>query len=410
MWSGAWESRYDTVTTLSSGSIISVVGPEPGIWTIQATGTGDYTIRSQGNSPLELFDFSFVEPSEDIHGGFMPLAGQPLAGSTAKGEAALLGPYSSAGFELVDEAGGLIAPIQLLQNYPQADPAHFLGDIDLPAVPFRVVASGIDQLGEPFRRQYPFVYRAQSVGIAVSGGGGAFVAPGTTTTLDFVITNLGPAGNFVIDVVDSSNFSTLATPALVSIPMGVNANASVDVVVPAGTQGGLDVVVTLTATSELDPTIFNAATEVLTVQDNSPPVCGTGSVVLWPPDHKFDRIDIAAVTGAFDPDGDTIAIDVVAITQDESVNGAGSGGTAPDAVDRGAGLVDVRAERTGGGNGRIYNVVFAVTDDQGASCMGTLVVSVPPNNGAGSTAIDDGQIYDSTASNPLATGSSQNFK
>ena len=57
----------------------------------------------------------------------------------------------------------------------------------------------------------------------------------------------------------------------------------------------------------------------------------------------------------------------------------------------------IRAERAGGGNGRVYQVHFTATDALGQTCTGAVVVGVPHSMNPAETPIDDGQLYDSTA-------------
>ncbi len=114
--------------------------------------------------------------------------------------------------------------------------------------------------------------------------------------------------------------------------------------------------------------------------------------VLWSPNHQFVPIVVMGVT---DPDGDTVTITVTSVTQDEPVNAKGDGNTSPDAVIQ-AGAALIRAERSGTGNGRVYQVSFKANDDNGGFCTGAVTVSVPHSLKKGTTAIDDGQVYDST--------------
>jgi len=66
----------------------------------------------------------------------------------------------------------------------------------------------------------------------------------------------------------------------------------------------------------------------------------------------------------------------------------------PDAViDRSHGL-ELRAERSNKGNGRVYTVWFTATDGRGESCDGSVQVCVPRKNHHGDCT-DDGQKYDS---------------
>jgi hypothetical protein len=64
-------------------------------------------------------------------------------------------------------------------------------------------------------------------------------------------------------------------------------------------------------------------------------------------------------------------------------------------VVQGAGVL-IRAERDGGGNGRVYRVSFSADDGQGGTCTGTVEVGVPKSMKPGNAPVDDGQSYDST--------------
>jgi predicted extracellular nuclease len=132
---------------------------------------------------------------------------------------------------------------------------------------------------------------------------------------------------------------------------------------------------------------------------NVPPVCGAAfpSVdSLWPVNHKFVAVEILGIT---DPDGDPITVTIESIFQDEPVNGTGDGNTSQDGeLDAYGAWMHVallRAERDGGGNGRVYHVTFRATDPLGFSCTGSVQVSVPLNQGKKGSAVDDGPLYDS---------------
>jgi len=95
-----------------------------------------------------------------------------------------------------------------------------------------------------------------------------------------------------------------------------------------------------------------------------------------------------------DPDCDTVTIRIDKIMQDEPVNGTGDGNTCADATGIGTAMAQLRAERSGNGNGRVYTIYFTAMDSKGASSQGSVKVSVTKN--AKDTAIDDGAKYDST--------------
>jgi hypothetical protein len=140
--------------------------------------------------------------------------------------------------------------------------------------------------------------------------------------------------------------------------------------------------------SETTVTIF--------VADNTPPDCSkaTPSIAeIWSPNHKMVNIEVVGVT---DPDNDPLTIAISGITQDEPVKGKGDGNTAPDGAGVGARIAQVRAERSGNNNSRVYQISFIASDGQGGECSGIVQVCVPHDQRPGHECIDDGQNYDST--------------
>lgn len=114
---------------------------------------------------------------------------------------------------------------------------------------------------------------------------------------------------------------------------------------------------------------------------------------LGPPNHQLMGIDILGIT---DPDGGPVQVTITAITQDEPVNGLGDGDISPDGFGIGTAQAQLRTERSGLGNGRVYLIAVNAEDGKGGRCTGTVTVSVPRDQGKGAVPIDDGQQYDST--------------
>lgn len=115
--------------------------------------------------------------------------------------------------------------------------------------------------------------------------------------------------------------------------------------------------------------------------------------VLWPPNHK---LRLLRVSGASDADGDAVTLEVRGVTQDEPLNGAADGNTAPDAAwaarpDE----VRLRAERSGRGDGRVYRILVLASDPSGHACRGVALVGVPHDRGKGRTPVDSGPAVDS---------------
>ena len=124
----------------------------------------------------------------------------------------------------------------------------------------------------------------------------------------------------------------------------------------------------------------NASTDVL-YQDDT----------IWPPNHKMEYV---FVQGVADPDNDPVVIVIDSIFQDEPTNGLGDGDQSPDGDGIGTDTAQVRAERSGEENGRVYHIDFTADDGNGGMCNGEVLVSVPHDKK--SVTIDDGPIYNST--------------
>lgn len=143
--------------------------------------------------------------------------------------------------------------------------------------------------------------------------------------------------------------------------------------------------------------VATATVTVTVTPVNDDPVCAavvSDKQVLWPPSHDMHTISLS---GATDVDGDSVVLAVNGVTQDEPVNGLGDGDTAPDAaVGQSPNQVQLRAERTGTGDGRVYRVSFAATDGNGGSCSGTVKVSVPKaRSGPNAVAVESPMVVDS---------------
>lgn len=130
---------------------------------------------------------------------------------------------------------------------------------------------------------------------------------------------------------------------------------------------------------------------------NLPPVCTTdGTATLWPPNHRYRDIDVEALAGVTDPDGDLVIVTITGIMQDEPINDLGDGNTTADGIGVGTSIASVRAERSGTGNGRVYHIYYSADDGRGGLCDGEVTVSVPHDQD-GMPAVDDGAIYPSTS-------------
>lgn len=120
----------------------------------------------------------------------------------------------------------------------------------------------------------------------------------------------------------------------------------------------------------------------MTVRDTIAPTIETLTATpnaLWPPNHKMVLIAIASsARDLVDPQP---VIRVVAVASSEAENGSGDGDTAPDWEIVGPLAVNLRAERAGGGPGRIYAITVAARDMSGNTSTRTVNVVVPASQG-----------------------------
>jgi len=106
--------------------------------------------------------------------------------------------------------------------------------------------------------------------------------------------------------------------------------------------------------------------------ENRPPDCSGATAspsVIWPPNGRMIPVSILGVT---EPEGGAVAVRVSGITQDEP--GAAFSGI-------GSPVAQVKAERDGTGDGRVYRIQFEAADPSGASCTGEVTVCVPHDQG-----------------------------
>jgi hypothetical protein len=130
----------------------------------------------------------------------------------------------------------------------------------------------------------------------------------------------------------------------------------------------------------------------LIVRDTTPPTVTPKTVELWPPNHKMHAIaplDCVDVEDACDGE---VRVDFLWASSDEPEDAKGDGKTAPDIADLGCDGVSLRAERQGGGDGRVYTLGWRATDDAGNTTEGTCQVVVPHDQGKAEM-IDSGAAY-----------------
>jgi HYR domain-containing protein len=247
-------------------------------------------------------------------------------------------------------------------------------------------------------------------GVSTGISGGQFVAFGPqfavsagftsgVNTLDFIVFNAGNANptGFRCRISGTANPSQTADETAPSIlgcadvtmeytgaaitltpeSLGITAVDDVD--------GGVEVTLTPSSISGLGfhtitATAVDAAgnegscTFVVELVDTTAPVFTLLTIdhsVLWTPDHKMVHLVISAEC---DDSGGATTVHIVDVASDESA------GKTADWEITGDTTLDLRAERDGSGDGRVYTITVECTDASGNSTTSTLTVSVPHDN------------------------------
>jgi hypothetical protein len=231
---------------------------------------------------------------------------------------------------------------------------------------------------------------------ATDAAGNTSTATQTVTVLDNtppVITLNGP-GTITLEIhtpfVDPG--ATASDNCAGNVPVSVSGAVNVNVV------GTYTLIYNATDASGNHAT---PVTRTVIVQDTTAPTITLNgrNISLWAPNHQYETIKVTDLVASVSDNGDSSlsvgSVVIAQVTSDEledSPNG-GDGNTlndiviAPDCKS-----VQLRAERDGNLNGRVYTITFQVRDSAGNVGTVTAKVTVPrTQNGAG--AVDDGPKY-----------------
>ena len=117
---------------------------------------------------------------------------------------------------------------------------------------------------------------------------------------------------------------------------------------------------------------------------------------LWSPNHKYETVKLSdCAAPATDACGGSLPLDtygrILRVTSDEveDANGNGDGRTCEDMVIMDHTSVQLRSEREGRGDGRVYTLHYAITNDAGATTRSSCRVFVPHDQ-SGRGAVDSG--------------------
>lgn len=169
-----------------------------------------------------------------------------------------------------------------------------------------------------------------------------------------------------------------------------------------------NVVGTYTVTYTASDAAGNAAVPVIrtvnVVDTTAPTITLNGQTPsMWPPNHKYKTFQVTEFVTSVSDSCDTplglSSVVIEKVTSDEVENGNGDGNTSNDIIiAANCKSVQLRSEREGGGNGRVYTITFRTRDASGNTARATAKVVVPHNSGG--TAVDSGVHYTVTSACP----------
>lgn len=384
------------VTRRALTSVVSytIQSPAVGLWQATLTGGARAVLRVFGSTSLRFNGLRYLVPGETTsrpEADIAPLDGLPVAGASLLADARLTHAPAGAALRLRRPDGFLLAE----PTTTARDERRFQAPVTIPTEMFLVELSGLTAAGNAYVRQLPMAIVPRTVALRASPDV-SVAAPGSAATIAVEVRNVSsiPA-TYTLSITPTLSWPR-SGPAPFSVAAGASTTVNVLVTVPAGTPVGTRNDITLVVQDASSPAARNTTNvAVVAGSTNRPPVCTSAAPsvgLLWPPNHEFAAVSILGVT---DPDGDTVTLSVTGITQDEAVNAPGSGNTAPDGAGLGTDVAQVRAERAGGGDGRVYGIAFRADDGKGGTCNGTVNVGVPKSQN-GNAPVNSGQLYNST--------------
>ena len=97
--------------------------------------------------------------------------------------------------------------------------------------------------------------------------------------------------------------------------------------------------------------------------------------LLWPPNHRW--VEVTLTISASDQCDPVPTCGIISLTSSEPADGRGDGSTTPDMMVTGALRARLRAERRGGGGGRLYTLTVQCADTAGNKAPAAATVAVP---------------------------------
>jgi hypothetical protein len=230
-----------TRVNVASLKVFTVTAPEPGVWRLELTTSGEskartFAVTARGISTTALESFDLVVLQEHVHGGYFRIHdAMPVAGTRLAAQGRLSDRSLDPTFRLIDESGTTLQTLDLKKDdhYAPYDPA---GPLIVPAVPFFAVMEAAGGGKGAIQRQYPVLFRPQTVKVSFSFDQTQIpaVVAGSTRQFRYTVTNYGTAAaSFVPTVRTIDGDVRDVSPRIVSLAPGASATVTFSLVVPA---------------------------------------------------------------------------------------------------------------------------------------------------------------------------------
>ncbi|HSS21263.1 MAG TPA: Calx-beta domain-containing protein [Pyrinomonadaceae bacterium] len=228
-----------------------------------------------------------------------------------------------------------------------------------------------------------------------------FTRTGPTTSAVTANFSVGGTASFPADYTQSG--ATTFTPPTATVTFAAGSSTKTVTVTPltdCAVEGSETVVFTVQPGTGYGVGSPSSATGTITnTPDSSAPtitLIPNVNITLWPPNHQYETVAVtdfvASASDNCDASVNLNSVYIQKITSDEVENGNGDGNTLNDIViAAGCKSAQLRSERDGGADGRVYTITFKVKDATGNFTTATAKVTVrkSPNT----PAVDSGTHY-----------------
>jgi hypothetical protein len=342
----SWQNEPVNTPTNSAGS-----GGEVSGGVVYDSDTGILSLALGYGSAAGFTDLTGAATAAHIHG--------PAGAGTNAGVRISLAPYH---FLALDPAKGGV----------------FVGAIPFPPEQLTNLFNGLLYVNVHTTNWPGGEIRGQLIAVVPTNSAPSLLCPtggqvecGTPTTLAAVVSD---TDGDALSVVWTVNGATVQTNTIAAGGPPSGASVTFTSELPVGTNT-IGITVTDSATNT------TSCSTIVTVADTLPPVivsASTSPKSLWPPNHKMIPV---RVTARVEDDCSSTTWKIRSVTSNEDLNGQGDGNTSDDWKITGDHTVQLRAERSGKGSGRVYSITIVATDRSGNTAQRVLTVNVPKSQG-----------------------------